>query len=94
MNDTESLRAKAGTIPGGSPMNLSCTTATAAGDAATTYTIVFAGPGAPVPSTPPGSTTMIAPNANVEWQLTGVGPDGNHVPPGFKFSGVLVYSTP
>jgi hypothetical protein len=95
MNEMSSPQVEHGELPGGNPMNLTCTTAaSAAGNAGTTYTIVLVGPAESNPVTPPGSTTIISPNGNVEWQLTGTGPNGNPVPPGFKLTGVLVYSTP
>ena len=81
-------------LPQGNPMNLTCTSAPGEDDAGTVYTIVLVGPDGPTPITPPGSTTLIAPNPNVEWNLTGTGPDGNKVPDKFKLTGVLVYSTP
>lgn len=84
-------------LPGGSPMNLNCTTQPAKGDTLTeTYTIVIAAPGAPPPVTPQGSTTLVPTNANVSYMLSGVGPEGNHIPANFQLpgSGVLVYKTP
>ncbi len=99
MNDMTATQFKSGP-PDTSPMNLNCTTAAGADtdNATTTYTIVMAGPGSANPVTPNGSTQIYPPPGVTvgEYTLTGVGPNGHDVPPGFKLNGagVLVYSTP
>lgn len=82
----------------GNPMNLTCTTSTTATQTAgTVITIVLCGPGATPPPPPANSTVLVAPNSNVEFVLTGTGPDGTHLPQGgmkIGGAGVAVYSSP
>jgi hypothetical protein len=84
--------------PGGSPMNLTCTTQTGGGQNATaTITIILNWPGGEMPQPPANSQTLVAPDPNVTYEVVGILPNG-HPFPGSPYAingaNVAVYSTP
>jgi hypothetical protein len=81
-------------LPEGSPMNLTCTSKTAAGDGTTTYTILLQISPNGTLQPPAGSTAVVAADPNVTYTFSGTLPNGHEVDIQVNGAGVLVYSTP
>ncbi len=78
-------------------MNLTCVAGPSGQTAGTAevITIVLNWPGGTMPAPPPNSTTLVAPNPDVEYQVSGFHPDGRPIQHPMEINGanVAVYSS-